>query len=203
MIYLIGGPARCGKSTLAARVRKQVDGQVLSGDAFTEMLRKNLSPEWVPDIYDHDMAPVRDMPDNTAKIDRLRRRDEAMWQFFSAYIRTAMEDAPSDDILLEGNVWPDYLENFVYPHKAVFLIDTSPNQVERLRQIRDDGGSDNNWMSHFTDDHLLDWARFNAERSLRYSQLCKQRGYVYFDIAELGIQGAEDAAAGYLLEKAI
>jgi hypothetical protein len=38
MIYLIGGPARMGTSTLAWRVRKEIDGHVLAGDAFVHSL---------------------------------------------------------------------------------------------------------------------------------------------------------------------
>ena len=201
MIYLIGGPARCGKSTLAARVRKEIDGQILAGDAFVHALQETLKPEWLPDIYDHDVASVRRMPDNQSKVDRLRRRDEMMWQFYAAYIRAATCDTPQDDILLEGNIWPDFLESFTQPHKAVFLVDTSTDQVERLRTIRE-GNSDNNWMLGFTDERLVEWATFNVERSMRYVALCQEYGYPYFDIRELGVQGAQGAAASYLLEKA-
>lgn len=202
MIYLIGGPARCGKSTLAKRFRKEVDGQVLSGDAFVKALQSTLEPGFLPDVFDREIAAVRDLDSLEAKVDRLRRRDEMMWQFYEAYIHTAVLDAPHDDLLLEGNLWPDYLELFPYEHRAVFLVDTSPAQFERLKAIRD-SVSDNNWMQEYDDEQLKAWAKLNSLRSRRYVELCDELDYGYFDIAELGIEGAEQAAFEYLGQKAI
>ena len=202
MIYLIGGPARCGKSTLARRFRKEVNGDVLSGDAFVKALQATLEAQSLPDVFDRNIASVRDLSSIEAKIDRLRRRDEAMWQLYQAYITTAMQDAPRDDLLLEGNIWPDYLELLPYDHKAVFLVDTSPAQFARLKTIRD-SVSDNNWMREYNDEKLQEWAQFNAARSERYVHLCEKTAYVYFDIAKLGIEEAENAAFEYLKAKVV
>lgn len=202
MIYLIGGPARCGKSTLARRLRKEIDGQVIAGDAFVHALKKNLDPSWVPDIFDHDVAHVG-IERAKAEVDRLRRRDEAMWQFYQAYLETAHEDAPADDVLLEGNLWPDHMELFELPYRAVYLVDTSvEEQAARLAGIRD-GLSDNNWMRNFTDAKLLEWATFNALRSRRYRELCEANGVRYFDIAEYGIEDAQRQAFEYLRQKTV
>jgi uridine kinase len=202
VIYLIGGPARCGKSTLAKKLRKEIDGQVLAGDAFVRALKQNLKPAWVPDLYDYDVAHVG-IERAKAEVDRLRRRDEAMWQFYQAYLETAYEDAPNDDLLLEGNLWPDYMELFELPYYAVYLVDTSVDeQAMRLAGIRD-GLSDNNWMQDFTDEKLREWAAFNALRSQRYCELCEANGARCFDIAELGIDGAQQQAFEYLLQKTV
>lgn len=202
MIYLIGGPARCGKSTLAARVRKEIDGQVIAGDAFVHALRDNLQPEWLPDLFDHNVNPVAAIHQPEAKVDRLRRRDVASWQFYQAYLATAIADAPTDDVLLEGDIWPDSLDTFTLEHRAVFLIDTSANQAERLIAIRDANG-DNDWMRDFSDQKLVEWAEFNIVRSKRYIALCDQYGYRYFDIAESGIADAEQRAFEYLTQNAV
>lgn len=202
MIYLIGGPARCGKSTLARRLRKEIDGQVIAGDAFVRALKKNLDPSWVPDIFDHDVAHVG-IERAKAEVDRLRRRDEAMWQFYQAYLETAHEDAPADDVLLEGNLWPDHMELFELPYRAAYLVDTSvEEQAARLAGIRD-GLSDNNWMRNFTDEKLLEWSAFNALRSRRYRELCEANGARYFDIAEYGIEDAQRRAFEYLRQKTV
>lgn len=202
MIYLIGGPARCGKSTLARRVRKEIDGLVLDGDAFVHALQATLKPEWEPDIFDHAVANIRGMHDNQTMIDRLRRRDEAMWQFYDAYFNTALRDEPESDMLLEGNLWPDYLELFDASHRAVFLIDTSPEHYERIKTIRDSDSS-NNWMKEYSDDHLQAWAEFNQARSERYKQLCEGTNYPYFDIAEYGLEDSQQRAFEYLLQKSV
>lgn len=202
MIYLIGGPARCGKSTLARRLRKEIDGQVIAGDAFVHALKKNLDPAWIPDIFDHDIAHVG-VERAKAEVDRLRRRDETMWQFYQAYLETAHEDAPADDLLLEGNLWPDYMELFKLPYRAAYLIDTSVERQElRLKGIRD-SMSDNNWMRNFTDEKLHEWTLFNAARSQRYLEICEASGARYFDIAELGIEAAQQRAFEYLLQKTV
>lgn len=202
MIYLIGGPARCGKSTLAKRFRREIDGQVLSGDAFVKALQATLEPRTLPDVFDRDVVAVGSLDRLETKVDRLRRRDEMMWQFYEAYIHTAVADAPQDDLLLEGNLWPDYLELLPYEHRAVFLIDTSKTQFERLKNIRD-GVSDNNWMQEYDDDKLKVWSEFNSLRSRRYVELCKKLGYEYFDVAKLGIEAVEQAALEYLRQKAV
>jgi hypothetical protein len=202
MIYLIGGPARCGKSTLAARVRKVIDGQVIAGDAFVHALRDNLQPEWVPDLFDHSVDPVNAIHQPEAKVDRLRRRDTASWRFYQAYLAAAIADASTDDVLLEGDIWPDSLDTFALEHRAAFLIDTSANQVERLIAIRDANG-DNDWMRGFSDQKVAEWAEFNIIRSKRYVALCEQYGYRYFDIAESGAADAEQRAFEYLTQNAV
>jgi 2-phosphoglycerate kinase len=204
VIYLIGGPARCGKSTLAERVRHQVNGDVISADAFKKTLLQNLRPSWTPDIFDHVIAPIGSMSSATRQIDRLRRRDERMWQFYSGYIDADLQASPHKDILIEGNIWPDFIADERYDHKAVFLIDLAPaeEQFERLRKIRD-SEDDNNWMKarDFNDRALKKWAKFNRLRSQRYAQLCRENSYSYFDISQRGIGYAQDRAYAFLLQK--
>ncbi len=200
MIYLIGGPARCGKSMLAERVRKHIDGQVLAGDAFVASLHKNLKPEWLPDLFEHKNDTIDHLRLPEEKIDRLRRRDKVSWEFYEAYLETAIGDAADENVLIEGNLWPDFIHLLKLPHKAVFLIDTSPNQVERLIQIRDANG-DNDWMENFSDEEMVKWATFNAKRGERYVKLCEKYDYLYFDIASLGMEQAADDAFHALLQK--
>jgi uridine kinase len=205
MIYLIGGPSRCGKSVLAERVRREVDGEVISADAFKKSLQRNLRPLWVPDIYNHIIAPVGKMSSLSRQVDRLRRRDERMWQFFASYIDSALEASPHEDVLIEGALWPDFIAGLRHQHRTAFMVDTSPadEQFERLKIIRD-GDDDNNWMSEreYGDRQLKKWAKFSRLRSERYVQLCREFGYPYFDISHHGIQCAQDQAYDYLLKSA-
>lgn len=204
MIYLIGGPARCGKSTLAARFRNVTSGSVLSDDAFRESMRHTLKPTWLPDLYTHTIAAVDKASTLSRRVDRLRRRDEQLWQFYSSYIDSAIEISPHDDILIEGNIWPDFVSSLRHAHKAIFLVDLSPadQQFERLKKIRD-SDDDNNWMKEraFSDRELKKWAKFNRLRSERYVQLCRDYGYSYFDISRRGIEYAQDRAYESLQQK--
>ena len=204
MIYLIGGPSRSGKSTLAKRVRKHIDGQVISADAFQASLHEVLKPEWEPDIFIDVINPIGDQGSDEAKVKRGRERDNAMWQFFAGYLKEAFHIS-NDDILLDGMLWPDFIAALPLKHRAVFLVDTSPNQAERLIKIRDDGGSDNNWMDEhqYSDEKIRKWVSFDIARSRLYIDLCKKYGYHYFDINDGGMRVAETRAFEYLLSKKV
>lgn len=204
MIYLIGGPSRSGKSTLSKRVRKYIDGQVISADAFQASLHEVLKPEWEPDIFIDVINPIRDQQSDEAKVKRGRERDNAMWQFFAGYLKEATHIS-DDDVLLDGMLWPDYIAAFPLQHRAVFLVDTSLGQAERLIKIRDGGGSDNNWMGEhqYSDSKIHRWVSFNIARSNLCIELCKKYHYPYFDIADGGMQVAENRAFEYLLSKRV
>ena len=200
MIYLVGGPARCGKSVLAEKLRQQVDGQVLSGDAINRSLRELTQPEWLPDLFEHVVDPLNEDDTAATRIDRLRRRDKVLWRFLASYF--AANDFQSDDnVLVDGALWPDFMAGLTLEHKAAFLVDTSPDHAERIRKIRDDGTSKNNWMSErgYTDEKITRWAEFNKARSRRVIELCNEYGYPYFDIADGGIDQAQARALDYLL----
>lgn len=203
MIYLIGGPARCGKSTLSKRVRHEIDAQVVSSDAFIKSLLENLKSEWKPDIFVHEVNPVKGLPNDAAKLNRLRKRDKAMWPFLRSYINHATQ--VRDSVLVEGNIWPDTIDQVGLPHRAAFMVDTSsPDaQARRLIAIRNSDDNENNWMKDWSDERLKEWAHFNLLRSQLYVKLCQKHGYRFFDIADGEIQVAQDRAFEYLLGSAV
>ena len=202
MIYLIGGPARCGKSTLARKVRKELDAQVISGDALRHSLIEQLTPEWFPALFEHTIDPFNEFETDEMRITRLRRRDEAMWGFYWRYIEAA--ETEGDNSLLDGNLWPDFIHTLPQAHKAVFLVDTSRDQAERIIAIRDAGGP-NDWMreNHYTDGQIRKWANFNTLRSRLVIDLCRRYDYPFFDIREHGMSGTQALAFDYLLGRDI
>lgn len=204
MIYLVGGPSRSGKSTLTRRVRKYIDGQVINGDALLAALHTHLKPECAPDIFVDVVDPIKDQQTDQARVDRLRRRDKQAWEFFAGYLQDAAHIS-HDDILLEGMLWPDFVSSLGLEHRAVFLVDTSSAQAERLIAIRNDAASDNNWMQehHYSDERIHEWVSFNILRGQLCKDLCKKYDYPCFDIADSGMQAAEERAFEYLLEKVI
>lgn len=202
MIYLIGGPARCGKSTLANRVRREMDSQMISGDLLLEALRGTTKREWLPDIFHRHSGATYHGGEPKQMVERLRRRDKVLWSFIRAYLQAASQKASHDSIVAEGGIWPDFIQSLELPHRAVFLVDTSSDEADRLISIRD-SNSDNNWMVAYSDKDLAEWAVFNAERSRHFVMLCEEFGYRYFDVAYLGIKGASDAAFEYLTKKEV
>lgn len=198
MIYLIGGAARCGKTTLARDVRQNFDGQVVSHDAVMVAIRSITTPDTLPDIFDKDVDPIADDDPPQKRIARLRRRDDVVWKFMKTYFGAA--PYANDDVLGEGCLWPSMLKELNIEHKAVFLVDTSLNHAERLIHIRDTSEY-NNWMHDrkYTDEYMHLWADFNIERSREIIKECEEFGYRYFDIADNGIEQAHRDAAEYLL----
>lgn len=204
MIYLIGGPSRSGKSTLAERFRKRIDGQVISADALQVALHEILKPEWEPDIFTDVVNPVKDSQPDEVKVKRCRERDNVTWQFFVGYLKEATQIS-NDDILLDGQLWPDFVSGLQKRHEAVFLVDTSPDQAERLIAIRNSPDSEHNWMrsGHYSDERIRRWVSFSIARSQLCVELCKKYNYPYFDIADGGIQVAENRAFEYLISKRV
>lgn len=199
MIYLIGGPPRCGKSMLGRKLRQHVDGKVLSGDSILRSLQEFMEPEWLPDLFETVFDPYRESDPIDKRIDRLRRRDEVLWQFLVRYLE-ANDYQSGDDVVIDGLLWPDFISGITFEHKAVFLVDTSPDHARRVREIRDSDGK-NNWMKDrgYSDEKIIRWAEFNIQRGRRTIELCKQYDYVYFDIADGGIDTAQQKALDYLL----
>jgi hypothetical protein len=207
MIYFIGGPPRMGKSVLAHRVARAGNGdfEVIHGDVLMLSLQKRLQPEWLPDLFDTVIDPVTETQTDETKAHRTRRRDRAAWDFHQDYIRQLREADATTPIVLEGLVWPDYLASFTQEHRAVFLVDTSPDQAERLIRIKNDPNAEHNWMRErdYSDERIHKWVSFSLTRSRMCIDLCQKHGYRYFDIADGGMQAAEDQAFEYLLKNAV
>lgn len=197
MIYMIGGPSRSGKTTLAATLRQKLDAGSLSGDAMVRAIRDNNAPELIPDVFDKLYDPISHEDPPAKQIVRLRRRDRVMWDYAASYLMAIAHDR-DQDVVFEGGIWPDFLQDFTPEHKAVFLVDTSDDRAERLIHMRNTSTS-NNWMQDWSDEKITKWAKFDVERSREIIRLCDQYGYHYFDISELTIDGAQTAALDYLL----
>jgi uridine kinase len=198
MIYLIGGPSRCGKTTLARKVRTAFNAQSVSGDAIVASLKRTLQSDWVPDIFDKIHNPVSHSDPHDKQIERLRERDQYMWRFATEYI-TSVEYDGNDSIVFEGGLWPDFDMNFKPSVMAVFMVDTSVDRATKLIEMRDSPHTQNNWMKigGWSDETITTWAQFDVYRSQQIIKLCKQYDLQYFDIAEHGIEYAQDLAIEY------
>jgi hypothetical protein len=204
-VLLIGGSARVGKSTLATRLRSQLNCQAISGDAMAKSIKNSIREEWLPDLFVHKgMSAVEfeQLPIDE-RINQLRARDRALWTFASDYI-TAILHESTEDIIYCGGLWPDHIAAAPLDFEVVFLVDTSPNRAEFLKHIRDTStDSANDWMRDqgYTDERIEAWAQFDIERSRRIIELCKEHNMSYFDIAEHGIDQAQELAGQSLLSR--
>lgn len=126
----------------------------------------------------------------------LRERDAVAWKGIKAYLAAAAEN--NDDVLMEGCVWPDQVSELEVAYRAVFLVDTSPDHAERLIATARDAGGHNNWQGKRSDEWMRGWAEHNIARSQLYRDLAREHGQPVFDIADDGIQQAQDAALAFL-----
>lgn len=200
-IMIIGGPARVGKSTLARSIRPEISGQMIAGDAFSHGVRESVTVEQFPDLFINEVDKPSLTDPHDQHVARLRRRDRVMWSFFKNYIHAAAGES-EDDVLIDGNFWPDYLTELEVGHKAAFLVDTSPDRADMLRRIRDDDATENNWMRerNYTDEKIDLWAEMDKTRSATIIELCETHDYPYFDLAVHGICRAQELAREHLLK---
>ena len=196
MIWLIGGPARCGKSTLLRQARTLSDGQVVSVD--------NLKEAILPVISKTDLAEVRlkiDESETTPEewIKLLRRRDRVFWEITRAFAEAAVEN--DDNAVIEGNFWPDFVAELPtnFEWRIVFLVDTSPNHPDRIIEIaRSQKPVRNNWMRDWTDERLRHWGTYNIARSQEIKRLGAIHNQPVFDVADGGLTAAQTQALSYL-----
>lgn len=201
MNYLIGGSARCGKSTLSRTVRQTTSAQSLSGDAFRDALRKSTAFGTIPELH---QPRAEKIPEEQAFIDYhtrqaqeeiAKKRSQAllMWGFLESYLITTSREGESA-VVDSIDIWPDLLAASSLHHVAVFLIDTSTQQWERIAATR--GQDTTDWMhaNGYSDARIQAWSTFNAHRSERIAKLCDQHGYPYVDLAETGFEEGQRVA---------
>ncbi|MGC1176862.1 MAG: hypothetical protein WA843_02230, partial [Candidatus Saccharimonadales bacterium] len=133
-------------------------------------------------------------------ITELRKRDTIIWRGIREII--ADVDQHGEDIVAEGNIWPDFAAKIAgsYALRAAFIIDTNvAEHTSRLHELARADDTNNNWMRDWDEDRLNKWAPYNVARSLRIAELAEVYGFPVFDIADNGITAAQIKAASYLL----
>jgi len=196
MFRFIGGPARCGKTTLTRQASEQYRGQLLSLDNLCLSYQAIASEEQYAKLK--PSADIEDHPVDTW-LNLLRARDGAIWLGAKAYLAAAAK--LEDDVLLEGCLWPDYISELDTAYRAVFLVDTSDQHVDRVLAAAHSDSTHNNWMSSRSDTWLRKWSEYNVERSKLYVQLAQEYHQPVFDVGELGFQQAQTAALDYLFSE--
>lgn len=197
MIYLIGGPARCGKSTLARQVAAQKNIQLLS----TDYLRPAM--ETVATGRDLKILQLRPResdysPENWLAL--LRKRDAIVWRGIKSTIENINKH--DKDLIIEGNIWPDYAIEITsnFDTRVVFIVDTDVTiHTTRLLNLASLDTTGNNWMKSWDEGRLKKWALYNVARSHMITTLAKEYGFQVFDIADNGISVAQAKATKYLL----
>lgn len=174
MIYLIGGPTRCGKSHLYRVLRQRFNGDCVQLDPV-----KVAAKHWNSNILE---GPAPDKATYEEWVRGLRDRDRQLWDGMKHWFADVVTRHRSD-MLVDGPLWPDFLTEFDVPHRAVFMVDTSPRHVERLlAAARVDNA--NSWQSDWNDAQIRQWAEYNRLRSMEIKRLADERRYDVVDLAD-------------------
>lgn len=214
-VYIIGGPARTGKTTLYYRVRSVFDGDCIDIDPLRFGMRLLaeqqpghpllLTPSVSDPRFYHD-DPMVARQKRQVWVAELQRRDRAYWDIFAAYIFNHQIQY-GGDLLMVGPFWPSHVVTLpaTVDVKHVTLVDTSQGRSERLIRIaRSERPTSNNWQRGWDDDKIRVWAEFDYERNIALKTEAVEAGCSYVDLAdyagddEMVFRQTQDAAAALL-----
>jgi hypothetical protein len=199
MIWLIGGSARCGKSTLM----HQAQAALACPAVPLDLLLKALVPVATPTNQAKLQArPKVEQLSVTQWLQALRERDQVLWQAVRGLVEAASHS--QSDLVIEGGLWPDYVAEIADDAddmRAVFLVDTSSDHASRLVQLARSSATQNNWMREWSDDKLKKWAGYNVARSRLIVELAEQHNQPVFDIAGDGLGEMQRQALALLARR--
>lgn len=167
MVYLIGGLARSGKSIIRKKLLKE---QIVSGigtDAIRYMLMKGnrdlgISPDNFPTVN----GPI-------------------MWPYLESLIEEFSGNS-DEGIVIEGDVLlPQFLKNYAKNSnvRACFIGFANTTPALKATLIRNNA-TKNDWTNKYSEEGLLDLAKWGIDESRRYMKICKAIGVSYFDTGE-------------------
>jgi len=178
---------------VARKIQAICAGQALSQDN----LRRALLPLATDTARETlSVTPKTDVHTPAEWLEIVRKRDQLMWQATRAYIESAVSNA-ENTLLIEGDLWSDYVADLKVEYRIAFLVDTSPSHADRIIAIAR-SHTDHNWMSNWTDEQLRTWAAYNIERSRLTKKLANEYGHRVFDVADGGLTQAQALALEYL-----
>ena len=193
-IHFISGAARVGKSHLYRTLHKSFEGDCVELDPLLTAFINFVKPEAGSPILNPFGIEGQNFDD---WLTGLIEKDEAWWPFLQDWVEE--HSAYGSDFLLVGIVWPHLLERLKVPYRAVFLVDTDDEHVERAVRIARSGGTFNNWQADWPEDKIRQWGDFNLRRARYFKEQAEAFGHPVFDVAEHGYELSQVLAAEALL----
>lgn len=192
MIYLIGGPSRSGKSTLASMVAAKTGAQLLPMDyiesAITEWYPKDKDKEKVmrPFSYmrnatDRDNAKLVQQYSAEQIVEAYTNQGESTWESINAMINYGI--AVGDNVIIEGyQITPDFLHKILNQEnaafiKAVFLLKEDEGVILKGWE---ENVPDNDWLlKNSSKETLSQYAHVTAMHGKVIKQAAEQFGFNY------------------------
>lgn len=206
-LYFIGGSSRSGKSTLAKEIKLEKKADMLAGDAFRLMLRNQISNEQEPMLHwrNHlDLSSADSYVDffcqhSATAIENMRQEAKALWRYYLGYIESIRKENDEALVIESVDVLPEFLSELKAPHKALFIVDTGLEQVNRiLNNFRLDR---HGWMRQrgFSEAHIDKWVVFSRKRSEYIKKQANIYKYPCIDLAETDFVVAQEKGRQYLM----
>ena len=166
MLYLLGGAARTGKTTIAQAFLSKTGIPFFSLD-FLMMGFANGLPEYGVDPEADELLVA-----------------EQLWPVVRAMATAMVEDEV--DYLLEGvqlhprHTW-ELCEEFAGYVRACFIGLAQVDTLTKLREIRRFGSGADDWLRHYPDEHVIQEIERLKELSVRIKNTCQQHGLKYVE----------------------
>ena len=184
MLFLVGGTSRSGKTLIARKLLADKRIPYLSLDWL--MMGFN---DGIPEYGIHHLL----WPNEIA---------EKMEPFLAGMIDSMLVDGM--DYVIEGEAMlPRQVTDLVkkYPDKirAVFVGYTEISVTDKVGQVKEYGGGDNDWLTNKSDEYISDHIKNMIAYSKRIKIGCEEHGLAYFDTSEDFLETIE-AATDFLLD---
>jgi 2-phosphoglycerate kinase len=169
MLYLIGGAARTGKTTIARAFLAQTGIPYFSLD-FLMMGFANGLPERGVDPEADELLIA-----------------EQLWPVVRSMATAMVED--EIDYLIEGvQLHPrrvrELCEELGGDVRACFLGLAEADASAKLQEIRRFGGGSDDWLRHYSDEQVIQEIERLKALSVRLQRACRACGLVYFEAAD-------------------
>ena len=169
MLYLLGGAARTGKTTIAREFLARTGIPFFSLD-FLMMGFANGLPAYGLDPEDDELLVAAQL-----------------WPVVRSMATAMVEEEV--DYLVEGvQLHPrqvgEFREEFAEHVRACFVGFAEADTRAKLREIRRFGGGPDDWLRHYSDEQLLQEVERLTALSLRIREACHQCGLKYVEVSD-------------------
>ncbi len=183
MLYLIGGAPRSGKSIIAHKLLELKEIPYFRTDYLVESYSKGTK-----ELNINHQTP---------------NKADVFWPKLEPILEDIVYE--EDQYLVEGDIiLPHLVKKFISDTseskktKSCFLGYSSITPGEKLKQIRNYGGSRNDWLQHTPDDKILDFLRQAIDLSKEIEKECSKNGMKYFDTS-IGFSPKIEEAIKFLI----
>lgn len=193
---------------LLTALLKNIRAQTLSTDALRDSIRATQTENTLPQLF--AWRPINKLSEkewlelninNPHKIAKILFDESLAIQAAIVKYAQSITAETNDDLIIEGvAVLPSIIQHISSPNKAVFLIDTSLSQADRVYNSMQN--YDKDWMRAlgYTKEKVDAWVHGNIEYSKIIKQQCIDHRANYIDISEMNLNKAIEKALDSLIK---